>query len=236
MRKLYLIFIYLFMIQKQPLNNNHYSSASIVPHNFFKKSNSDTIFGIDISYHQKSIKWSSINGIDFIFVKATEGVSIQDIKFSQNWDSAKKRGLIRGAYHFYRPYVEPKDQFNNFKQIVSLSAGDLPPVLDAEIESRNSKKLKNDFKIWLNLAEKHYGVVPIIYCSSSFYRKYFSDSYFDKYPFWIANYITDDLNKVHKNWHFWQHTCRGKVNGISTNVDKNIFNGDFEDLISICKK
>jgi lysozyme len=231
MRKLCLIFIYIFLVQKQSLNN-HYSSASVVPDNFFKKSNSDTILGIDISYHQKNIKWSSIDGIDFVFIKATEGVSIRDVKFNQNWDSAKKRGLIRGAYHFYRPYVGAKEQFINFKKMVNLSSGDLPPVLDAEIESRNSKKLKSDLKIWLNLAEKHYGVTPIIYCSSSFYRKYFKEPYFDRYTFWIANYVTDDLNKIHKNWHFLQHTGFGKVGGISTHVDKNIFKGDFEDLIS----
>lgn len=235
MRRLCLILIYLFLVQKQPLNN-HFNSASIVPNNFFKKSESDTIFGIDISYHQKSIKWSSINGVDFVFIKATEGVSIQDLKFSENWDSAKRRGLIRGAYHFYRPYVGAKEQFINFKKMVRLKSGDLPPVLDAEIESRNPKKLKNDYKIWLNLVEKHYGVVPIIYCSSSFYRKYFKEPYFKRYTFWIANYVTNDINKVHNNWHFWQHTCFGKVDGISTHVDKNIFNGDFESLVSLCKK
>ena len=34
-------------------------------------------------------------------------------------------------------------------------------------------------------------------------------------------------------WNFWQHTDCGKVTGIKGNVDCNIFNGSFEDLMNL---
>lgn len=237
MKKLCLI-IFCLTLLLQTKNNKTVVEGSVISFNYPFRYNcsSDTIRGIDVSAHQKKIIWSKIDNVHFAFIKATEGVSIKDQHFRQNWDSSRRVGILRGAYHFYRPYVSPESQFENFKSVVDIRPGDLPPVLDAEIHSNNSKKLKNDFKKWLLLAEKHYGVTPIIYCSSGFYKKYFKDPYFDKYPFWIANYVVDDINSIHEYWFFWQHTCFGKVNGISTYVDKNLFNGTYDSLISLCKR
>lgn len=192
--------------------------------------------GIDVSYHQKNIKWSKVSDVDFVFIKATEGISIRDPKFQYNWSSSKKRGILRGAYHFYRPYVSADAQFRHFASCVRLEVGDLPPVLDAEISSHNPTKLKKDFKRWLLLVESHYGIRPIIYCNSGFYKKYFRDDFFKKYQFWIANYVTKDVSKTHKDWYFWQYTSQGKVRGINSYVDKNVFNGSYNSLLKLCKK
>ena len=120
--------------------------------------NKKQVRGIDISAHQKHINWSKVKDIDFVFVKATEGISIIDKKFNHNWSKVKEKKILRGAYHFYRPYVTPEKQFHNFKTMVRLESGDLPPVLDVEVSLKNSKKFINDLKKWLTLAEKHYQI------------------------------------------------------------------------------
>ena len=45
------------------------------------------IHGIDVSHHQVTIDWEEISkqGIDFAFIKATEGGDHMDSLFCQNW-------------------------------------------------------------------------------------------------------------------------------------------------------
>lgn len=196
----------------------------------------DTIQGIDVSHHQKDIQWWRISKVNFVFIKATEGISRSDERFKENWDSSKSHGILRGAYHFYRPSVSAKDQFKHFSSRVILEKGDLPPVLDAEVGHRYPERLRREYLSWLILAEKHYGVVPIIYCTHSFYQKYFNSPEFDKYPLWIANYSVDNLTKITSRWHFWQHTAEGEVEGVQGPVDLNVFRGNYDSLLSLSKK
>ena len=197
---------------------------------------SDTAQGIDISFYQKDISWWKVKNVHFVFIKATEGTSISDSKFKENWDSSKQNGILRGAYHFYRPYVSAKDQFRHFKSRVKLELGDLPPVLDIEVHHKYPSHIRREALSWLKLAESHYGVKPIIYCTYWFYKKYFDFPEFEKYPLWIANYVAEDLNTVTSDWHFWQHTSTGKIDGIRGDVDQNIFNGTYDSLLSLCKR
>ena len=53
---------------------------------------------------------------------------------------------------------------------------------------------------------------------------------FKKYPLWIAHYRTPYLKDKFSGWHFWQHSGRGRVNGIRGGVGFNVFDGDIEDL------
>jgi lysozyme len=198
--------------------------------------NQTRLAGIDVSRYQYDIDWYKIKDIDFVFMKATEGTKISDPTFKQNWDSSKKIGIIRGAYHFYRPYVSPSDQFKHFSKRVVLESGDLPPVLDLEVRSKYPQRMASDIKRWLVLAENHYGVKPIIYCTHSYRRTYLRDSFFSKYPYWIANYAIKELDSLTSNWNFWQYTAKGRVEGIKYLVDKNHFKGTRLELLSLCKR
>ena len=80
--------------------------------------------------------------------------------------------------------------------------------------------------------EKEYGVKPIIYTGYKFKLHYLNTPAFDEYPYWIAHYYVENLEYKGK-WNFWQHTDCGKVTGIKGNVDCNIFNGSFEDLMKL---
>lgn len=61
--------------------------------------------GIDVSRYQGSINWTSVRtaGIQFAYIKATEGVSYRDPNFGANYVGAYHAGVIRGAYHFALP-------------------------------------------------------------------------------------------------------------------------------------
>jgi len=203
------------------------------------------IHGIDVSRHQRNVDWEAVSkmnhkevSISFAFIKASEGRTLIDEYFKENWKKAKEAGILRGAYHFYRPHLTAEEQFALFtKQLPKLKKGDLPPVLDIELKGEGSPvTLKKNLKRWLVLAEKKYGIAPIIYTNYGFYKSYLTGVEFKKYPLWIAHYRTPDLNVKISSWHFWQHTDKANINGIRGRVDFNVFKGTQEDLEKLCKK
>lgn len=203
------------------------------------------VHGIDVSRHQRDINWEAVSRmkhddveISFAFIKASEGRTVVDQYFKSNWKEAKAAGLLRGAYHFYRPHLTAEEQASLFFRMVpKLEKGDLPPVLDIEVRgSCPPARLKRNLKKWLVLTEKKYGMTPIIYTNYGFYKHYLMGKEFKKYPLWIAHYKTSDLNVKLNNWHFWQHSDRGRVDGIRGTVDFNVFKGNQEDILSLCKK
>ena len=198
-----------------------------------------SMHGIDVSHYQGDINWKMLKQtrqgkfpVEFIFMKATEGGDFSDDRFVANFDSAKVHGFIRGAYHFYNPKTDADKQADFFIRSVKLEPGDLPPVLDIEMKSKDMKKLQEDLKIWLRKVEGHYGVKPIIYASYKFKTKYLNDSIFNTYPYWIAHYYVDSV-RYQGEWKFWQHTDVGTLPGIDEKVDLNVFNGSFSELKNI---
>jgi lysozyme len=192
------------------------------------------IHGIDVSKYQSSIAWEEVKNmkvkeiqLGFAFIKATEGIGNTDPQFKRNWKRSKEAGVYRGAYHFFIASKDGRMQAENFINKVDLEPGDLPPVLDVEqLNGISPVQLKTEVKKWLNIAENHYGVKPIIYTNVDFYNRNLG-SEFDSYPLWVAHYYQPEQPRISRGWVFWQHSDEGRVNGIAHPVDFNVFNGDF---------
>lgn len=193
------------------------------------------IHGIDISRHNGIIDWKKINDdriennlIKFIIIKATEGGDLVDSNFETNWAAAKENGFIRGAYHFFTPYTDPKLQALNFIINAKHEKGDFVPVLDFENNGRNSaerKALSKNVQVWLETVEKYVGIKPIIYTNKPIFREHIQGK-LDEYPIWISDYVSENQNNFDcKNLILWQHSAKGKVPGISSDVDFNVFLG-----------
>jgi lysozyme len=195
------------------------------------------IHGIDVSKYQNIIDWESVRGmnvkkvqISFTFIKATEGLGNEDAFFQRNWKKAKTAGLTRGAYHFFLATKSGRAQAENFINSVTLQPGDLPPVLDIEqTYGVPGEKLRERAKEWLDAIQAYYGTTPIVYTNVDFYKRYLRDD-FDRYPLWVAHYLEPEQPRIYRNWIFWQHSEAGRVNGIVTRVDFNVFNGDSLDF------
>ncbi|MDB5192824.1 MAG: hypothetical protein JWQ96_2387 [Segetibacter sp.] len=198
------------------------------------------IHGIDISHHQGFIDWPSVKEmqvknikIGFSFIKATEGLGNVDRQFKRNWLKAAKAKVPRGAYHFFIATKSGKIQAKNFIKTVDLLPGDLPPVLDIEqLYGAKPEKMRKEVREWLTIVEEHYGVKPIIYTYVNFYSKFLAGE-FDNYPLWAAHYLEKDKPRIKRPWLFWQHSEVGRVNGIVSKVDFNVFNGDSTDFKSL---
>lgn len=199
-----------------------------------------SIHGIDVSRYQHFIAWDEVKAmqvrkvkIGFAFIKATEGIGKTDGQFFRNWKKSKQAGITRGAYHFFLATKDGKKQAENFINVVELASGDLPPVVDIEqTYGVHTTTLKKELKECLDVLENYYKVKPIIYTNVDFYRQYLGND-FDSYPLWAAHYFRYNEPRIKRSWLFWQHSEEGRVNGIVSKVDFNVFNGDSTDFSNL---
>ena len=192
-----------------------------------------SIHGIDVSRYQQMIAWEEVQAMQvkdiklgFAFIKATEGIGNVDPRFRRNWKKSREAGIICGAYHFFIASKDGKMQAQNFIKVVKLQPGDMPPVLD--VEQRNGvsvAELKKEVKKWLDVVEEYYRVKPVIYTNIDFYEQNLGSG-FDTYPLWVAHYYEPHQPRIKRGWRFWQHSDEGRVNGILSKVDFNVFAGD----------
>lgn len=201
------------------------------------------IHGIDVSKYQEVINWESVKQMEvenvkigFAFIKATEGIGNRDHHFRRNWKKAKDAGVIRGAYHFFIATKSGRAQAENFIETVELEPGDLPPVIDVEkTYGVPERKLRERVAEFLATVENHYGVKPVIYTNVDFYEQTLEEE-FDHYPLWVAHYLQKERPRITRAWQFWQHSETGRVNGIFSRVDFNVFNGDSADFRNLLLK
>lgn len=228
-----LYFIYLFFFRpyfyrfRPCYGHKHYGICMPLEYN---------VFGIDISRYQGYIDWEELKQgkpdeapVSFVYIKATEGSDFTDIKFKENFDNAKKHGITRGAYHYFSTTSSGTTQADMFIKTVKLEKGDLPPMIDVEEKPKDKKRFLQELKIFITRIEEHYGVKPLVYTYRKYKDKHLKDPFFDRYPAWIAHYYVSSLGNEVK-WLLWQCSDRGRVPGISQDVDINIFNGTLEQL------
>lgn len=192
------------------------------------------IKGFDVSHHQKDIQWQKISPTEykFVYLKATEGGDFKDTKFQENWLKARERGLLVGAYHFYRLCRDGSIQAQNFINTVPSKIDALPPVIDLEYDSKcintySKEQLLAEIQIMHDRLKAHYGKQPIFYISKSFYNIVLAGK-FNDVPLWVREYQGKPTLTGDPKWIFWQHTNQGSMKGISTTVDLNVFHGSEE--------
>lgn len=195
------------------------------------------IFGVDVSTYQGDVDWPALagQGVDFAFIKATEGSSLQDRQFSNNWYHAQEAGVRVGAYHFFSYDSPGETQAENFIEMVPVTPEALPPVVDIEFYGDKLKNLpeKGAVKAVLDplLArlEEHYGVKPILYVTYRSYALYLREGY-GGYPLWVSLPTVAPLDK---GWTFWQYSHTGMLEGYTgtqKHIDFNVFRGSEEEF------
>ena len=73
--------------------------------------------GIDVSHHQGVVDWERVasnRAIRFVYIKASEGGDFRDASFTENWNGARRGGLVAGAYHYFTFCRSGRDQAANF--------------------------------------------------------------------------------------------------------------------------
>ena len=205
------------------------------------------VYGLDLSFWQGNIRWDqlalpcdedgSVSGkipaprkqrpVQFAFIRVSKSDSLVDSLYQKNYNEAKMLGIPCGAYHFLSDTVSGKVQAEVFLNHVRFEAGDLPPVLDVEIDS---PEIVTKAKEWLEIVEEKCGTKAIIYSNMHVYTTWIkNDPILSTRDLWIAK-PRGDMPDV-PNCKFWQFTHEGRIWGIIDNVvDINLFNGNQEEL------
>ncbi|MCQ9169380.1 glycoside hydrolase family 25 protein [Corynebacterium amycolatum] len=203
--------------------------------------------GVDVSKWQRpggvALKWDEVaaSGQKFAFIKATDGVEGDQKYFLEDSIAAAKAGLYVGSYHKAHPdrsataqadqYVEALQQRD--EQISTDKT--LPPVLDIELDNGlNPTQLQKWTKDFLERVEEKTGETPMIYTYRWFWQNPMGNSTdFTDYPLWLAAYEDSAPTSLPGGWEsmaFWQRSSTGRVDGIPTLVDEDVFNGTEAEL------
>lgn len=195
------------------------------------------VHGIDAARFQKNINWAQArrNGVNFAFIKATEGGDLLDPAFKSHWRGAGSAGVARGAYHFYYFCTTPEVQAQWFIRNVPRTAGALPPVLDMEWNPfsptcahrrPSARVVQDEMRRWLKIVTAHYGQRPIIYTTPRFFRENELDR-FKGYEFWLRTTAKPPRETfAGQSWRFWQYSATGLIDGVDGEVDLNVFSGN----------
>lgn len=199
-----------------------------------------SVRGVDLSGHQGIVDWDRLkaDGVDFAYIKATEGETFNDPRFSRNWYAADQAGILRGAYHFFTQCRSGKAQAQNFIRVVPVDPSALPPVIDAEhmgpcIETPAVKDVAAEIEIFLTALQAQYKVRPIIYTTREFNDAYLAGK-FPKERFWVRRLLL--APRIRENqWVFWQYHNRGRRDGVNGPVDLDVFKGTRAELEALRK-
>ena len=179
---------------------------------------------MDVSHWQGDIDWTRVYnaGYRFAFVKASDGTSYVDPKFTTNIQNGASAGLMMGAYHFAHPErdsaIAEADHFVNVIQPY-MGQMQLPPALDIEgkASSIGWSALSTWINNFMNEVKNKLGVTPVLYVNVNYASHL--DSSVTQWPLWIADW-TYDPNATPRtgkwsSWSYWQYSDKGSVPGIS---------------------
>jgi GH25 family lysozyme M1 (1,4-beta-N-acetylmuramidase) len=197
-----------------------------------------TVKGIDVSYYQGSINWTSVKGagVQYAFIRVSDGLGTPDSKFDTYWADSRAAGVLHGAYQFFRPSEDPIAQADLLLSKIGnqIAADDLPPVLDVEsADGLSASQVAAKVKQWVDHVTAALGRPPIIYTGYYFWRDSVGDADESASPLWHAQYTSAACPMIAdawSDWAFWQYTSSGSVAGIAGNVDVDRWNGDMASL------
>ncbi|KAH7103402.1 putative N,O-diacetyl muramidase [Auriculariales sp. MPI-PUGE-AT-0066] len=196
--------------------------------------------GIDVSKWQGNVAWAKVKatGVEFAYVKATEGTTYKNPCFTQQYTGSYAVGLIRGSYHFALP-----DKSSGAAQATffaengggwSADGMTLPGALDIEYNPYGDKKdyglsqsaMVSWIKDFCDTYQALTGRYPVIYTTTDWWKTYTGNSaaFGSTSPLWIARYASS-VGKLPAGWS--HHTIWQNLNDASPNPgDSNIFNGN----------
>lgn len=186
--------------------------------------------GIDVSYHNGVIDWQKVKqSVDFVIIRAGYGKSTMDKQYINNICGAHTAGLKIGIYWFI--YAANMDEailnakmcekcIERYKDIITMKVW-----ADWEYDSDKRNPQTKESRTAIIKAFCDYlagkGYEAGVYSNVDYLTGKFGD--LSKYPLWLAKYSS---SKGDYNPFMWQHSSTGRITGISTDVDMNIYYGN----------
>ncbi len=189
-------------------------------------------FGIDVSRHNGKIDWNAVkaSGVDYVIIRcgyrgSSTGALIEDQNFKTNIKGATAAGLKVGVYVFSQA-VNEVEAVKEASLAVSLVKGynlAYPIFIDTEASGGRADKIDKATRTAVVNAfcqtVVSAGYKPGIYASKSWFEDKLNMGSVASCKIWLAQYSASPTYKG--RYDMWQYSDKGKISGISGNVDLN---------------
>ena len=199
---------------------------------------------IDVSYHNGNINFGKVkaSGIEGVIIRAGYGLSTVDSKFKQNIIAASAAGLHIGIYWFSYACNVTQALTEARKCLNTIAAYknniDLPVFFDWEYDSykyatkRGFNPTKSNItslcQVFVREIEAN-GYKAGVYLNEDYRKNYIDLNQLNTFAVWYARY--NYTGKLPIEPMLWQYSSKGKVAGISGNVDMNEYFGNMAAVI-----
>ena len=188
-------------------------------------------FGIDVSRHNGTIDWNAVkaSGVDYVIIRcgyrgSSTGALIEDQNFKTNIKGATSAGLKVGVYVFSQA-VDEVEAVKEASLAVSLVKGynlTYPIFIDTEASGGRADKIDRATRTAVVNAfcqtVASAGYKPGIYASKTWFEDKLNMGEVSGCKIWLAQYAAA---ATYKKYDMWQYSSKGKISGISTEVDLN---------------
>ena len=194
------------------------------------------IKGIDVSSNQGKPEWPKVakSGIKFAILRIHQKAGV-DSSFEYNYKGCKSNGILVGGYK-YSNALTPAQAIDEAEDVIAALNGrglDFPVFYDLEWSNQRKlgKQAIENITVAFLTRMKKAGYKVGIYCNLDWYNNVLTDA-LRKYECWIARYPANDNGTVQTRLKppvgvGWQYSSKGKVSGISGNVDMDVFYKDY---------
>lgn len=223
------------------VDENEHSAEAFSSDGGFITYSGDARYGIDVSSHQGEIDWNAVaaSGIDFAIIRvAYRGYTVGALNYDNNYEANLKgaidAGLDVGVYVFSQA-ISKEEALEEAQFVLdAIKPYDItyPVIFDWELvkedDVRTTEVTKEDvtaFAIEFCEAVENAGYLPAIYFNTEVGYMYYDFNVISERYFWFAEYNT--APSFYYNFHMWQYSQSGTVDGIEGAVDLNIAFADF---------
>ena len=191
--------------------------------------------GIDVSKWNQEIDWEAVKeeGVEFAIIRcgyrgASSGALVIDPRYEENIQGAIDAGIPVGVYFFTQALdeVEAVEEASMVIRLIEAYDVDYPVFLDSESAGGNGRadgltatERTAAHKAFLETVSAA-GYETGVYASRNWLYDRINMTDLSEYKTWLAEYA--EVPAYEGYYDMWQYTSKGKVNGISTNVELNL--------------
>ena len=189
--------------------------------------------GVDVSSYQGNVDWVKVadQEIKFAILRSALRNGSLDTFFEANYSGAKSAGLEVDVYQFSYA-LNTESAVNDARNLITKLNGKQVDIW-LDLEWSEQGKLGKDKVTEIAIAYinecKRLGYQCNIYSNTTWFKNYYHADKLKELgcKFWIAKYgvndgIYDESRKPNMGEFIWQYTSRGRIDGISGNVDCNM--------------
>lgn len=194
---------------------------------------SNGVLGIDVSKWNGSIDWKAVknSGVSYVIIRcgyrgSSAGALIEDPKYRTNIQGAAAAGLKVGVY-FFSQAVNEVEAVEEASMALSLVKGykmTFPIFLDVEASGGRADGISKETRTSVIKAFcqtiQNSGYKAGVYANKTWLTSYMDASQLSAYKIWLAQYAAQP--SYSGRYDMWQYSSKGRISGISGNVDMNL--------------